>query len=345
MRNFQIPEIVSHISGPILRGRVKALAARIGALLWVGIVVVGCPGARAEIGPGQNITIYVGFAAGGASDIVARLLGSRLGERLGGANVIIENRPGASGEIAARIVAGSEPNGMSILATTTALAVSETLSKSKGFTAKDLRAVSLAASTPDSLVINSENPAKTLNEFLAQAKGKDISFGSAGVGTSTYVAAAYFFKEIAKADAIHVPFPGGAPALNSLMGGHIDAVAITLPTIVPFVRAGKLRGIAIASAERLKDLPDLPTYRESGYTDFLSSTWVGFFVSSKTKDGDAEKINVAFNEVLKEPGIEKRLQEIGFQPNPASLKDANEKFHSEVETWRDRIKAIGMEPQ
>jgi tripartite-type tricarboxylate transporter receptor subunit TctC len=313
------------------------------AALGILFISTCCPSANALIGQGQTVTINVGFAAGGAADIVARLLSSRLSEKLGGASVVIENRVGASGEIAARLVANSEPNGTTILATTTAVAVSETLSKNKGYAAQDLRAVSIAAWTPDSLVINAANPAMTLNEFIARAKGKSISFGSAGVGTSTFVAAAYFFKKYTNIDAVHVPFPGGAPALNSLMGGHIDAVAITLPTIVPFVRAGKLRGIAIASGERLKDLPDLPTYQESGYTGFTSSTWVGFFVSSKTKDDVAAKINAAFNAVLQEPEIRARLREIGFEPNPTPLSEANAQFKSEVEAWRERIQAIGMD--
>ena len=315
------------------------------AALGVFLISLGSSSANAQIGSGQRVTIFVGFAPGGAADIVARLLGSRLSEKLGGANVVIENRAGASGEIAARLVVNADPTGTSILATTTAVAVSETLSKDKGYTAKDLRAVSIAARTPDSLVINAANPAMTLKEFVAQSKGKSITFGSAGVGTSTFVAAAYFFKKFANVEAIHVPFPGGAPALTALMGGHIDAVAITLPTIVPFVRAGKLRGIAIASDERLKDLPDLPTYQESGYAGFTTYTWVGFFISSKAKDDVAGQINAAFNDVLKEPDIRTRLREIGFESNPAPLAEANAQFIDEVKMWGERIHAIGMAAQ
>jgi len=301
--------------------------------------------AHAQFAPGQQVTLNVGFAPGGSADIVARLLASRLGEKLGGANVIVENRSGASGGIAARLVANSDASGTAILATTTAVALSETLAKDKGYSAQDLRAISIAAITPDSLVINAGNPATTLQEFVANAKGKSITFGSAGVGTSPFVAAAYFFKTLAKIDAVHVPFPGGAPALNALMGGHIDAVAITLPTIVPFVNAGTLKGVAVASAERLKELPKLPTYAESGFPSFTTYTWIGFFVSSKTKDDVAAKINVAFNAVLNEPDIQQRLKEIGFAPNPQSLDEAGAYFRKEVDTWGERIKAIGMAAQ
>jgi tripartite-type tricarboxylate transporter receptor subunit TctC len=318
--------------------KISVLAALVGA------IATASP-AAAQFASGQQVTLNVGFAAGGSADIVARLIGSRLGEKLGGATVIVENRAGASGEIAARLVANAEPNGATILATTTAIALSETLSKNKGYAARDLRAISIAATTPDSLVINGANPAKTLQEFVANAKGKSITFGSAGVGTSPFIAAAYFFKTLAKVDAVHVPFPGGAPALNALVGGHIDAVAITLPTIVPFVSAGTLRGVAVASSERLKELPDLPTYIDGGYSGFTTYTWIGFFVSSKVKDDVAQKINAAFNDVLRDPGMQQKLREIGFEPTPATLEQANDQFKAEVRTWGDRIQAIGMAAQ
>jgi tripartite-type tricarboxylate transporter receptor subunit TctC len=298
--------------------------------------------ASAQFVAGQPITFVVGFAAGGASDIVARLVAEKVGKSLGGINVVVENRAGASGNLASRSVATAEPNGHTVLVTTTSVAVNETLYKNKGYSAHDLRAVSIAAATPESLVINPNNPAKTLQEFVANASGKSINFGSAGAGTSSFVSVNYFFKTLAKIDAVHVPFQGGAPALNALMGGHIDAVGITLPTIVPHVAGGRLRGIAIANPVRLSAVPDVPTYHESGYPGFVAFTWVGFFVPAKTSDEIAGKLNAAINDVLRDADFQQKLTDIGFEAKPAALNDANAEFKREIETWGKMVTTLGL---
>jgi tripartite-type tricarboxylate transporter receptor subunit TctC len=311
------------------------------ALCALAITGLSAP-AAAQFSPGKPVTFVIGFAAGGASDIVGRLVAERIGQRLGGANIVVENRAGASGNLASRLVAASAPDGHTVLVTTTSIAVNETLSRDKGYSAHDLRAVSIAAVTPESLVINPNNPAKTLQEFVANAKGKSITFGTAGAGTSTYVAAEYFFKVLAKVEAVHVPFQGGAPALNALMGGHVDAVGITLPTIVPHVTSGTLRGIAVANPTRLAAVPDVPTYQEGGYPGFVAFTWVGFFVPAKTGDEIAGKLNAALVDVLKDSEFQQKLKTIGFEPNPAPLADANAQFKREIDTWSDMIKTLGL---
>jgi tripartite-type tricarboxylate transporter receptor subunit TctC len=298
--------------------------------------------AVAQLQAGKPVTFVVGFAAGGAADIVGRLVAEKAGGKLGGINVVVENRGGASGNVAARAVAASEPDGHTVLVTTTSIAVSETMHKDKGYSARDLRAVSIAAGTPDSLVVHPSNPAKTLREFIDNAKVKNINFGSAGASTSTFISAQYFFKSLAKVEAVHVPFQGGAPALNSLLGAHIDAVAIALPAIIPHVAAGRLRGIAIASPRRVAAVPDVPTHQEGGYPGFAASTWVGFFVSAKTKDDVAAKLNAVINEVLKEPDVQKRLKDMGFEPNPAPLNEADAEFKKEITTWGQMVTSIGM---
>jgi tripartite-type tricarboxylate transporter receptor subunit TctC len=298
--------------------------------------------AAAQFESSQPITFVVGFAAGGASDIIARLVAEKLGRQLGDVTVVVENRAGASGNLASRVVAGAVPNGHTVLVTTTSIAVNETLYKNKGYSAHDLRAVSIAAATPESLVINPNNPAKTLQEFVANAKGKSINFGSAGAGTSSYISLDYFFKTLAKVEAIHVPFQGGAPALNALMGGHIDAVGITLPTIVPHVLGGRLRGIAIANSGRLAAVPDVPTYQESGYPGFTAFTWVGFFVPAKTSDEIAGKLNAGINEVLRDTDFQRKLTDIGFQGKIATLNDANAEFKREIETWGKMVTTLGL---
>jgi tripartite-type tricarboxylate transporter receptor subunit TctC len=313
------------------------------AVLFGALATIGSSqSSAAQFDPSQPITLVVGFAAGGASDIIARLVAEKLGPHLGGARVVVENRPGASGNLASRFVAGAAPNGHTVLVTTTSIAVNETLYKNKGYSAHDLRAISIAAATPESLVINPKNPAKTLQEFVANAKGKSINFGSAGAGTSSYISVDYFFKTFAKVQAVHVPFQGGAPALNALMGGHIDAVGITLPTIVPHVLGGRLRGIAVASSARVPAVPDVPTYQESGYSGFTAFTWVGFFVPAKTSDPIAGKLNAAINDILRSSDFQQRLSDIGFQGKSATLEDANAEFKREIETWGKMVTTLGL---
>ena len=168
-------------------------------------------------------------------------MGLKLSERLG-QTVVVENRGGAGGNIAAKLVSGAAADGYTILATTTGLAVNETASKNKGFSVDDLRTVAIVAISPDVLAIHPSNPAKDLKEFIKNGKEKSFTYGSAGVGTGPHIGAEYFFREVAKVKAVHVPFTGGAPAVQSAIGNHIDAIVLTLPTVVPPITQGLLRG-------------------------------------------------------------------------------------------------------
>ena len=213
--------------------------------------------------PTQNITLQVAFAAGGIADVVARLVGQKLSERFGQA-VVVENRGGAGGNLAAKSVSGAAPDGYTILATTTSLAVNETATKNKGFSVDDLRAIAVVAFSPDVLAVHPSNPAKDLKEFIANGKGRSFTFGSAGVGTGPHIGAEYFFREVAKVQAVHVPFTGGAPAVTAAIGNHVDAIVLTLPTVVPPITQGLLRGIGLASAARNSAVPSVPTYGRDG---------------------------------------------------------------------------------
>jgi len=306
------------------------------------LALAPCKPAAAQVSPSQPVTFVVGFAAGGAADIVGRLVADKLGPQLGNVTVAVENRPGASGNIAARRVAGAAADGRTILVTTTAIALNETLSGDKGYSALDLRPLAIAAVTPDVLVVNPSNPARALPDLINNAKGKGVTFGTAGATTTQYVSTAYFFKALAKVDATHVPFQGGAPALNALMGNHIDAVAITLPTPVPLILSGQLRGLAVASPARMSVVPDVPTYQEAGYPGFVRYTWVGFFVPRTTSDDIAGALNEAINAVLKDGEFQQKLTQIGFEPNPAPLAAADAQFKSEIETWGKMVSSLGL---
>ena len=292
----------------------------------------------AQTFPTQTITFQVAFAAGGIADVVARLVGQKLSERLAH-TVVVENRGGAGGNLAAKAVSGAAPDGHTILATTTSLAVNETATRHKGFSADDLRAVAIVAFSPDVLAVHPSNPAKDLREFIKS--GKSFTYGSAGVGTGPHIGAEYFFREVAKVQALHVPFTGGAPAVAAAVGNHVDAIVLTLPTVVPPMTQGLLRGIGLASATRNSAVPDVPTYGEMGFPNVYSGSWVGFFAPAKTPDAIVAKLNAEINAIMQEPQAQQKLNTIGFDVTIKTIGEASDYFRSEVAAWGKMIRAIG----
>jgi tripartite-type tricarboxylate transporter receptor subunit TctC len=307
------------------------------ALLMTGAVQ---PAFSQTAYPAQNMTLQVAFAAGGIADVVARLVGQRLSERLG-QTVVVENRGGAGGNLAAKAVSGAAPDGYTMLATTTSLAVNETATKNKGFSVDDLRAIAIVAFSPDVLAVHPSNPAKDLQEFIRNGRERSFAYGSAGVGTGPHIGAEYFFREVAKVKAVHVPFTGGGPAVTSAIGNHVDAVVLTLPTVVPAILQGLLRGIGLASANRSSAVPNVPTYGEIGFPDVHSGSWVGFFAPARTPDAIVAKLNTQINEIMQEPQAQQKLKTIGFD---VMIKDEGEAvayFKSEVASWGRMARAIG----
>ena len=307
----------------------------------LALAVAATQPAAAQSYPTQNINVVVAFAAGGIADVVARLVGAKLSERVGH-TVVVENRGGAGGNIAARFVTVAAPDGYTLLATTTGLAVNETASKNKGFSVNDLRPVAIVAMSPDVLAINPGNPAKDLKEFIANGREKGFTYGSAGVGTGPHIGAEYFFREVAKVKATHVPFTGGAPAVQSAIGNHIDAIVLTLPTVVPPITQGLLRGIGLASPTRNSAVPDVPTYGEMGFPNVYSGSWVGFFAPAKTPDAVASKLNTEINQIMKDPEVLQKLKAIGFAPVTKTEPETAEFFKNEVATWGKMTSAIGF---
>jgi tripartite-type tricarboxylate transporter receptor subunit TctC len=296
--------------------------------------------ASAQTFPTQTITFQVAFAAGGIADVVARLVGQRLSERLGHA-VVVENRGGAGGNLAAKAVSGAAPDGHTILATTSSLAVNETATRNKGFSADDLRAVAIVAFSPDVLAVHPSNPAKDLREFVKSGKSFSFTYGSAGVGTGPHIGAEYFFREVAKVQALHVPFTGGAPAVAAAIGNHVDAIVLTLPTVVPPITQGLLRGIGLASATRNSAVSDVSTYGEMGFPNVYSGSWVGFFAPAKTPDAIVAKLNAEINAIMQEPQAQQKLNTIGFDVTIKTVGEASDYFRSEVASWGKMIRAIG----
>jgi tripartite-type tricarboxylate transporter receptor subunit TctC len=297
--------------------------------------------AAAQTYPLQNVTMIVAFPAGGLADIIGRLVATKLSDRLK-QSFVVENRGGAGGNLAAKAVAGAAPDGYTLLTTTSALAVNATASKNKGFEISDLRPVAFVAFSPDVFAVHPSNPAKTLQEQVANAKTQSFTYGSAGLGTGPYIGAEYFFSEVAKVKYVHVPFQGGAPAITAVLGNHVDSIFLTLPPSTPHIRSGAMRGLGVASDKRNAAIPDVPTFAEMGFPNFQSGSWVGLFAPAKTPDAVVARLNAEINVVMKEPDALDRLAKAGFDP---VVKDAGEVtgyFKDDIERWGRMVKAIGF---
>jgi tripartite-type tricarboxylate transporter receptor subunit TctC len=300
-------------------------------------LICGPGSANAQIYPARDITFVVAFAPGGVADTVARMVAQGLGAKLG-RNVVVENRGGAGGNIAAAAVARAGADGYMLLVTT-----NETLRKNNGFAASDFKTVAIVASSPESLITSSANPANNLADFLKAAKGKSVNYGTAGVGSGSHIAAEYFFKEIAKIDAVHVPFQGGAPAMNATIGNQIDLLATTLGGgAAAQIAGGKVKGLGVASAKRAGVVPNVPTYAEAGYPNFEASSWVGVFAPASTSAEVVSKLNEAIDQVMKDPALQQKLTGIGFDPISGSQPQAEAFFKAEVAKWGTMVKTLGL---
>ena len=318
--------------------RCKRLLA--GFVFLCGMAV--CGQVQAQSYPSRDITFIVAFAPGGVADTVARLVAQGVGAKLG-RYVVVENRGGAGGNIAAAAVARAPGDGYILLVTTTALAINETLRKNNGFTVGDLKTVAVVASSPECFATSAGNPAANLADFIKAHKDKGINYSTAGVGSGSHIAAEYFFKEIAKVLAVHVPFQGGAPAMNATMGGQVDLLATTLGGgAAAQIASGKLKGLGVASSKRAAVVPDVPTYAEAGYPNFEASSWVGVFAPGSVSPDIAAKLNAAINEVIKDPALQQRLAAIGFDPIEGSQAQAEAFFKAEVAKWGTMVKTLGL---
>jgi len=319
----------------------RRIARRVLAAAAMMLVAAGSQ-AGAQTYPSNKITLIVAFAPGGIADTLARLIAQGLSERLHQA-VVVENRGGAGGNIAAANVARAEPDGYTLLATTTALAINETLFANKEFSANDFKTLAIAAISPEALVTSAANPANNLNEFLKNMNGKTINFAVPGVGTGSHIEAEYFFKFLAKTPAQMIPFQGGAPAINAAIGNQVDLMASTLGGgAAAQIEGGKLKGLGIAADKRAAVVPNVPTYAEQGFPGFTAASWVGFFAPGKTDPQIIATLNTAINAIVQTPDVQKKLIDMGFDPITGGPAQADAMFKTEVDKWGKMVKALNL---
>ncbi len=291
--------------------------------------------------PTKRVTIMVGFASGGFADSVTRLIANKLADRWKQA-VIVQNLPGAGGNIAARSTSITAPDGYTLLATTTSLAINETLNKDKGFSVSSLAPVAIPVEAPELLASNPKSGIKTLADVMKVAADGKLYMGSSGIGSGSHISAEYFFKVLAKTDVKHIPFSGGNPAKLALMTGDVNLMAST-SSVMSSILNGELAGIAVGSAKRTLLLPQVPTYEEQGYQGFTPSSWTGIFAPAGAPTAVLEFINTSINEVLQDPEIGVQFTKMGLVSKSLTRADALQFFTSEVERWGKMVKAIGLQ--
>lgn len=292
--------------------------------------------------PAQPVRFLVAFAPAGPADIIGRIVGLKL-QQLWGQSVVIENRAGAGGNIAAVQVARGQPDGYTVLVTTSAFAVNPSLYKNPGYAGEtDFKVAGLAATTPNLIVAAPDLGAKTLKEVIALSKTKSLAFGSAGTGTTPHLSAERVFRFLAKADIPHAPFTGAGPALNAAMGGHVALASVAMPAATELVKAGKVVPLAVTSPKRVEALPDVPTVGEAGLDEVDDATWVALFVPAKTPPEVIAKINTDLNTVLKDPDVKEQFARIGFSAMGGSQAEAERYVKAEIAKWSDVVNRIGL---
>jgi tripartite-type tricarboxylate transporter receptor subunit TctC len=310
------------------------------------LAMLAAAGVSAQTYPTKPIKIIVPFSAGGSVDMVARLVGKRLSETLG-QPFIIDNRAGASGNIGADFVAKSAPDGYTLLVTGPGVLVANShLYKKLPFDpAKDFSPVIRLVNQPNILMVHPSVQASNVKEFIALAKARPgkVSVGSAGIGTGQDIAAQQFAL-MTGADILNVPYKGGAPALSDLLGGQIDAMFETAPTAMPYVKQGKLKGLAITSAKRSSLLPDLPTVSEAGVSGYESVTWIGMLAPAGTPKAIVDQLNSEIQKVLGGE-VGKQLAEMSLDPIGGTPKDYSDAIRKDAAVYAKIIKAANIQPQ
>jgi len=311
-------------------------------LAFAGLVLLACalaPPARAQEFPSRKITFMVGFAPGGGIDTFARVIAQALGEHFGW-QIVVENRAGAASNIAAKLVASVAPDGYTLLFTGNSYAINQTLYKNPGYATEDLAPVAFVALDSQAFAVNADNPARSLKELLAAGQSKPFNFGFGG--SSARIAAEYVFHVLAKANAAGVPFQSGAPALNALLGHHVDVNVGPVAEVHPMIQQGAVRALAVTGPRRAAALPDVPTLDEIDMRGLGINGWIGLLTPAKTPLEIRAKLNAAINEVAASPDVDRRLRTLGYEPYRGSIADAPAFLKTQIDTWGALIRATGI---
>jgi tripartite-type tricarboxylate transporter receptor subunit TctC len=317
---------------------------RVLATLVTGLSVLLWPASvAAQDFPNKPVRLIVPFPAGGPNDIIARVIGQRMSELIK-QPVLIDNRGGQGGVLGTDAVAKANPDGYTIaISSAGALAISPSMEKVAYDTLKDLQAITLVAKVPEMLVVATTVPARDMNELIALAKAQPgkLNFASSGAGSLTHLAGE-LLKLKAKVDIVHVPYRGAAPAVNDLLGQQVQMAFLDLPILLPQIRAGSLRAIAIGAPKRAPTAPEVPTTAEAGMPDFLVENWYGMVAPAGTPAVIVATLNRIATEAMRDPAVKEKLASQGAE----LIGDTPEHFRGFIETeiakWAKVIRDAGV---
>ncbi|HEX2566325.1 MAG TPA: tripartite tricarboxylate transporter substrate binding protein [Burkholderiales bacterium] len=307
------------------------------------VLLVALAASAADAFPDKPVRFVVGFTPGGPSDILARALGDKLAAQLG-QPVVVENRPGAGGNIAAEAVARSAPDGHTwLLGNNSILATNQALYRRLSYDpAKDFAPVALVAIQPNILVVHPAVPARSVTELIAYARqhpGK-LNYASSGSGAAAHLAAE-LFKAMTGVDMVHVPYKGAQPALTDVLSGQDQLMFATSASVLPFIKAGRLRALAVTTPQRSPALPDLPTVSESGVPGFEATTWHGVVVPAATPAAVVAKLNEDINRALNDAQLRERLGALGAEVAGGSSAAFADYIAREIPKWTRVVKDSG----
>ncbi|WP_296558358.1 tripartite tricarboxylate transporter substrate binding protein [Pigmentiphaga sp.] len=292
--------------------------------------------------PDKPVRVVVGFSAGGTTDVAARIIAKELGEDLG-QSFVVENKPGAGSNIGAELVARAKPDGYTLYMVAVTSTINQTLYKNLNFDiVKDFAPIALVIKVPNILVVNPSLPVKNVQELVAYVKAHPdkLSYASSGSGTSIHMAGE-LFKLRAGVDIPHIPYKGSAPALTDLIGNQVQLMFDNMPSAWPHVQAGKLRALAVTTAERSATAPDLPTMMESGYDKFDVSSWFGLIAPKGTPPEVIAKVNASVQKALAKPDVQQRFKDLGAVTARTTPEQFGKFIKDEVDTWATVVKASG----
>ena len=313
------------------------------ALLGVSLHAAAQSTSSEKVWPTQPIKIIVTFTPGGAPDILARILADKWQQSLG-VNVVVENKPGAGGNIGADIVAKSKGDGYTLLLGTVGTqTINPYLYEKIPFNAqKDFTPIAFLASTPNLLVVNKNLPVKNIQELIAYAKAKpgELSFGSSGSGTSIHLSGE-LFKVMTGVDMQHIPYKGRAAAIPDLLGGRINMIFDNMPSALPLVKSGELRSLGVTSLKRSPSAPEIPTIAESGLPGFDATSWFALMGPANMPKPVLDRINVETNKVMGSTEVKARLFQIGLEVNPGTPEQLDKFIQAESKKWEKVVKESG----
>jgi len=308
-------------------------------LLFALLSILVHPAAAQDWPKQKSIHLIVGFAPASTTDLVARLVAPKLAEALG-QSVIVENKPGAGGNVAAQQVKRMPADGYALFVTSVAYAVNPSLYADAGYDPfTDFMPVILGPSTPNIITVNPAIAAKNLKELVELARKEKLSYASSGIGTTTHLSMERI-KTIAKVDITHVPYQP-AQAVGAAVAGHTQISSTSLPPAVSHVRAGRVRAIAVTSAQRSPALPDVPTVNEQGFSGFDDLTWTAFFAPAGMPQELVNRINSEITRALASPEVAERLAQLGLEWKPNTSAEFGAFLRDEVQKWAKAVKDSG----